>query len=72
MHRIGTARSKTSCPDKFIYDFLGAIQNEWHHKNCSTKARSFKNKKLHKKGKTYKVLPFCFINSSFLITHLNH
>ena len=38
MHRIGTAKSKTSCPDKFIYDFLGAIQNEWHHENCSTKA----------------------------------
>ena len=31
-------KSKTSCPDKFIYDFLGAIQNEWHHENCSTKA----------------------------------
>tara|TARA_Y100000589_G_C27080359_1_gene599346 strand:- start:137 stop:334 length:198 start_codon:yes stop_codon:yes gene_type:complete len=54
MHRIGTAKSKTSCPDKFIYDFLGAIQNEWHYKNCSTKAKSFKNKKLQKKERLIK------------------
>ena len=24
----------TGCPDSFIYDFIGKIQNEWHPESC--------------------------------------
>ena len=24
----------TECPDTFIYDFIGRIQNEWHPESC--------------------------------------
>ena len=36
-------QGKLNCPDKFIYDFLGAIQKEWSPVSCKTKAKYFKN-----------------------------
>ena len=32
----------TECPDTFIYDFIGRIQNEWHPESCHAKARNHK------------------------------
>ncbi len=37
-------QDKVNCPDKFIYEFLGAIQKEWDHTSCKIKAKNFKNK----------------------------
>ena len=30
----------TECPDSFIYDFIGKIQNEWHPESCQSLARN--------------------------------
>ena len=27
-------QKETGCPDSFIYDFIGKIQNEWHPESC--------------------------------------
>ena len=35
---------KLNCPDNFIYDLLGAIQNEWSPSSCKMKAKSYINK----------------------------
>ena len=32
----------TECPDSFIYDFIGRIQNEWHPESCHSLARNHK------------------------------
>ena len=32
----------TECPDTFIYDFIGRIQNEWHPDSCHSLARNYK------------------------------
>ena len=32
----------TECPDKFIYDFIGRIQHEWHPESCYSLARNHK------------------------------
>ena len=32
----------TECPDTFIYDFIGRIQNEWHPESCHSLARNYK------------------------------
>ena len=34
----------TECPDTFIFDFVGKIQNEWHPESCHSLSRN------HKKG----------------------
>ncbi len=39
-------QDKINCPDNFIYNFLGAIQNEWDSKSCKIKAKTFKNKNI--------------------------
>ena len=35
----------TACPDAFIYDFIGRIQNEWHPKSCHSLVRNKKRNK---------------------------
>ena len=35
---------ETGCPDSFIYDFIGKIQNEWHPESCHSIVRSKKRK----------------------------
>ena len=39
---ISELQEKTECPDSFIYDFLGRIQNEWHPESCHSLARNHK------------------------------
>ena len=39
-------QNSLNCPDNFIYDFLGAIQKEWHPESCKIKAKNFKNKNI--------------------------
>ncbi len=34
----------TGCPDSFIYDFIGKIQNEWHPASCHSVVRNKKRK----------------------------
>ena len=31
---LSELQEKTGCPDSFIYDFLGQIQNECHPESC--------------------------------------
>tara|TARA_B100000963_G_scaffold178480_1_gene155139 strand:+ start:296 stop:529 length:234 start_codon:yes stop_codon:yes gene_type:complete len=38
-------QDKLNCPDKFIYDFLGAIQKDWNPKSCKIKAKIFNKSK---------------------------
>ena len=35
-------QEKTACPDSFIYEFIGRIQNEWHPKTCHSLVRNKK------------------------------
>ena len=37
-------QKKTGCPDSFIYDFIGKIQNEWHPESCHSIVRNKKRK----------------------------
>ena len=37
-------QKETGCPDSFIYDFVGKIQNEWHPKSCHSIVRNKKRK----------------------------
>ena len=37
-------QEETECPDSFIYDFIGRIQNEWHPESCQSLARNHKKK----------------------------
>ena len=37
-------QNKTGCPDSFIYDFVGKIQNEWRPGSCHTIVRNKKKK----------------------------
>tara|TARA_B100000945_G_scaffold172463_1_gene138098 strand:- start:21 stop:230 length:210 start_codon:yes stop_codon:yes gene_type:complete len=41
---LSELQKKTGCPDLFIYEFIGKIQNEWHPESCYSKVRS-KNRK---------------------------
>ena len=43
---LETLQNKLNCPDKFIYDFLGAIQKEWDPESCKIKAKYLKNKNI--------------------------
>ena len=36
-------KTKTDCPDEFIYKFVEAIQKEWHPSSCQSIARTSKN-----------------------------
>ena len=44
-------QKETGCPDSFIYDFIGKIQNEWHPESCHSIVRN-------KKTKNQKILNF--------------
>ena len=35
-------QKETGCPDSFIYDFIGNIQNEWHPESCHSLVRNKK------------------------------
>ena len=39
-------QDKLSCPENFIYEFLGAIQKEWDPLSCKMKVKSLQNKNI--------------------------
>ena len=41
---LSELQKKTGCPDSFIYDFIGKIQNEWHPESCHSIVRNKKRK----------------------------
>ena len=41
---LSELQKKTGCPDSFIYDFIGNIQNEWHPESCHSIVRNKKRK----------------------------
>ena len=38
-------QNETGCPNSFIYDLIGNIQNEWHPESCHSKVRNKKKEK---------------------------
>ena len=43
---LSELQKKTGCPDSFIYDFIGKIQNEWHPESCHSIVRNKNNQKI--------------------------
>ena len=43
---LSKLQKETGCPDSFIYDFIGKIQNEWHTESCHSIVRNKKNQKI--------------------------
>ena len=41
---LSELQKETGCPDSFIYDFIGKIQNEWHPESCHSIVRNNKKK----------------------------
>ena len=41
---LSELQKETGCPDSFIYDFIGKIQNEWHPESCHSIVRNKKTK----------------------------
>ena len=41
---LSELQKETGCPDSFIYDFIGKIQNEWHPESCPSIVRNKKRK----------------------------
>ena len=41
---LSKLQKETQCPDSFIYDFIGNIQNEWHPESCHSIVRNKKRK----------------------------
>jgi len=41
---LSQLQKETGCPDSFINDFIGKIQNEWHPKSCHSIVRNNKKK----------------------------
>ena len=39
---LNLLQKEIKCPDNFIYEFIEAIQKEWHHDNCISKVRNKK------------------------------
>ena len=42
---LSKLQEETGCPDSFIYDFIGNIQNEWHPESCHSFVRNKNRKK---------------------------
>ena len=40
--KLTELKKETGCPDSFIFDFIGKIQNEWHPKSCHSLVRNKK------------------------------
>ena len=41
---LSELQKETECPDSFIYDFIGNIQNEWNPESCHSLVRNKKRK----------------------------
>ena len=44
---LSELQKETGCPDLFIYEFIGNIQNEWHPESCHSAVRK-KTRKFRK------------------------
>ena len=40
--KLSKLQEETGCPDSFIYEFIGNIQNEWHSESCHSAVRNKK------------------------------
>ena len=40
---LSKLQKETGCPDSFIYNFIGNIQNEWNPKSCHSLVRNKKH-----------------------------
>ena len=61
---LSELQKNTGCPDSFIYDFIGKIQNEWHPESCHSIVRN-------KKRKNQKILNLQRKFIKFLYYYLN-
>jgi len=43
---LSELQKETRCPDLFIYEFIGNIQNEWNSESCHSIVRNKKNENL--------------------------
>ena len=43
-NELSELQEETGCPDSFIYDFIGKIQNEWNPESCHSIVRNKKRK----------------------------
>ena len=43
-NELSSLQEETGCPDSFIYDFIGQIQNEWNPESCHSIFRKKKEK----------------------------
>ena len=50
---LSELQKETGCPDSFIYDFIGIIQNEWHPESCHSRVRKKKEKLENIKSSTH-------------------
>ena len=41
-YKLKELQEETECPDSFIYEFIGNIQNEWHPESCHSAVRNKK------------------------------
>ena len=41
---LSELQKETGCPDSFIFEFIGKIQNEWHPESCHSIVRNKKRK----------------------------
>ena len=41
---LSKLQKETECPDTFIHDFIGNIQDEWHSESCHSIVRNKKRK----------------------------
>ena len=41
---LSQLQKEIGCPDSFIYNFIGNIQNEWHPESCQSIVRNKKRK----------------------------
>ena len=39
---LSALQKEIGCPDSFVYDFIGKIQNEWHPESCQSIVRNKK------------------------------
>ena len=43
---LSKLQKETGCPDSFIHDFIGKIQDEWYPESCHSIVRNKKKEKL--------------------------
>ncbi len=45
IHQLNELQDELNCPDAFIYDLMGEIQNRWSPDSCHAQARKLKRQK---------------------------